>query len=184
MLQSSIAHSIIWLDISINISAVLIIFIIFQTHADAHFRTHDALTTVWQTFLLTQFSSQPFIPPPVNWLPTAFLPYLLTYSMEHSPSWEANRFSLSQEIPRKLWNPKVHYRSHKGFLSLFRNIIHFYGEELLGTSPKPQAGGPPLVGCPRLLIQYIRSYPPQREDAPCLCGRDPLITDCLPYVKY
>jgi hypothetical protein len=26
--------------------------------------------------------------------------------------------------------------------------------------PNPQAGGPPLVGCPRLLIQYIRRYPP------------------------
>ena len=24
----------------------------------------------------------------------------------------------------------------------------------------PQAGGPPFVGCPRLLIQYIRSCPP------------------------
>ena len=44
------------------------------------------------------------------------LPYtysFLTYSMEQSPSWEANRFSASQEIPRILWNPKVHYRSHK-----------------------------------------------------------------------
>ena len=39
--------------------------------------------------------------------------YLLTYSMEQSPSWEANRFSASQEIPRILWNQKVHYRSHK-----------------------------------------------------------------------
>jgi hypothetical protein len=27
----------------------------------------------------------------------------------------------------------------------------------------PQAGGPPTVGCPRLLIQYIRSYPPYLE---------------------
>ena len=36
------------------------------------------------------------------------LNYLLTYSMGHSPSWEANRFSASQEIPRILWNPKVH----------------------------------------------------------------------------
>jgi hypothetical protein len=27
----------------------------------------------------------------------------------------------------------------------------------------PQAGGPSLVGCPRLLIQYIRSYLPYLE---------------------
>jgi hypothetical protein len=45
------------------------------------------------------------------------------------------------------------------------------------TSPNPQASRPPLVGCPRLLIQYIRSYPPywrpflhsQPWEAPC-CG--------------
>jgi len=33
--------------------------------------------------------------------------------MEQSPSWEANWFSASQEIPRILWNPKVHYLIHK-----------------------------------------------------------------------
>jgi len=33
---------------------------------------------------------------------------ILINSMEHSPSWEANSHSASQEIPRLLWNPKFH----------------------------------------------------------------------------
>jgi hypothetical protein len=37
----------------------------------------------------------------------------LTYSMVHSPSWEANWFAASQEIPRISRNLKVHYRTHK-----------------------------------------------------------------------
>ena len=63
--------------------------------------------------------------------------------MVQSPSWEANWFAASQEIPRILWNPKVHYRTHKRpppvpilgqpnpvhiptshFLEIHPNIIH------------------------------------------------------------
>ena len=33
--------------------------------------------------------------------------------MVQSPSWEANWFAASQEFPRILGNPKVHYRTHK-----------------------------------------------------------------------
>jgi len=39
--------------------------------------------------------------------------HLLTYSMVQSPSWEANWFAASQEIPRISPNPKVRYRTHK-----------------------------------------------------------------------
>jgi hypothetical protein len=37
----------------------------------------------------------------------------LTKSTEHSPSWEANSHSGSQEIPRLPLKKKVHYRIHK-----------------------------------------------------------------------
>ena len=64
---------------------------------------------------------------------------------------------------------------------MFLNNVFFQGE-VVSTSPNPQAGGPSLVSCPRLLIQIIRSYPPYRrpffypqpEDAPCRGDRDPL----------
>jgi hypothetical protein len=54
---------------------------------------------------------------------------------------------------------------------------------VVSTSPNTQAERPPLVGCSRLLVQYIRSCSPywrpflhpQPEDAPCRGDRDPLI---------
>jgi len=36
--------------------------------------------------------------------------------MVQSPSWEANWFAASQEIPHISRNPKVHYRTHKRLL--------------------------------------------------------------------
>ena len=59
---------------------------------------------------------------------------------------------------------------------------------VVSTSPNSQAGGPPLVGCPRLLIQFIRSYPPYRrphpEEAPCRGDRDPLHMDTFYIILY
>jgi len=41
------------------------------------------------------------------------LSLILTYSMEQSPSWDANRFSACQETPRISWSSKVHSRFYK-----------------------------------------------------------------------
>jgi len=68
--------------------------------------------------------------------------------------------------------------------------MNFLQGGVVTTSPNPQAGGPPLVVCPRLLIQFVHSYPlyrrpflyPQPEDAPCRGDSDPLHRVCtLPY---
>jgi hypothetical protein len=101
-----------------------------------------------------------------------FVRIILTYSMEQSPSWEANWSPASQEIPRILWNPKVRYRIHKCAAPVpilsqinpvhtphiishvpscqsintgprlavwrFRDMIRFYGEELLAPRPTPK----------------------------------------------
>ena len=58
---------------------------------------------------LLRFSSTKFYNKYFTYLNTN----LLTHSIEQTPTWEADLFSASQEIPRILWNPKVHYRIHK-----------------------------------------------------------------------
>jgi hypothetical protein len=46
---------------------------------------------------------------------------------------------------------------------MFRNRLQFLRWGLVSPPPNFQAGGPPLVGGPLLLIQYIRSCPPYLE---------------------
>jgi len=52
--------------------------------------------------------------------------HLLTYSMVQSPSWEANWFAASQEIPCISRNPKVHDRTHKHPPHIDYTIMHKY----------------------------------------------------------
>jgi hypothetical protein len=95
-------------------------------------------------------------------------------------------FAASQEFPRIYGTRKFltvptrarHQRKHLSWVIL---NIYFLRRGVVSTSPNPQAGGPPLVSCPRLFIQFIRSYLPYRrpflhpqpEDAPCRGDRDP-----------
>ena len=63
----------------------------------------------------------------------------LTYSTVQSPSWEANWFAASQEIPHISRNPKVHYRTHKSLppVSILDqpNPVHIPTSHLLEIYP-------------------------------------------------
>jgi len=85
----------------------------------------------------------------------------ITNSTEQSP-WEANSDSASQEIPCLLRNPKVDCGQFRDPEQHFITSCVLQGR-VVRSSPKPNAGVSPLVGCLRLLIQYIRSYPPHLE---------------------
>jgi hypothetical protein len=65
-----------------------------------------------------------------------------------SPSWEANRFAASQEIPRVLLNPKVHYRIHNCSPPVLSqpNPVHNPASHFLKIHPNiifPPTPGPP-----------------------------------------
>ena len=63
-----------------------------ESHGDANSHFHDYANALKASYLFC---------------------YLLTYSLVQSPSWAANWFTASQEIPRISRNPKVRYRTHK-----------------------------------------------------------------------
>ena len=101
--------------------------------------------------------------------------------MEQSPSWEPKRSSATQEIRRILWNRKFItactrarplLRSYQRInliprlFWIFRNVLSFLLWGVFSISPNPQSWGPPLGGCPRLLIRYIHSYPPYLQAVP------------------
>ena len=72
---------------------------------------------------------------------TAYLlTYLLTHSLEQSPSWEANQFSPCQEIPRIVWNLNVHYHIHKCLPPVPIKVCCYFIimlEHILLTPPQP-----------------------------------------------
>ena len=83
------------------------------------------LASVWELSVLTNVIMRTS-----HWKETAqccdnvllciiLLTYLLTYAMEQSPSWEANWFSASQEIPRILWNQPESSLPHSQMPALF-----------------------------------------------------------------
>jgi len=129
------------------------------------------------------FFDPPLYPHPTSWKSVLILSTHLVccamFPLETLPLGDPSRgvvylrIVLSQEQASRMW--------------VFLNTSVLQGG-IVSTSPNPQAGGPPLVGCPRMLIQFIFSYPPYRrpflypqpEDAPCRGERDPLHGRLLP----
>ena len=66
--------------------------------------------------------------------------------MEQSPSREANRFSVSQEIPRIIWNPKGYCHIHKG-----RHLSLFWARPIQ-SSPHPTSWRSILILSSNLLL--------------------------------
>jgi hypothetical protein len=112
----------------------------------------------------------------------ALLTYLLTPWSKVLLEKLTVNFAASQEIYR-IYETRKFLTVPTSACPLLWVILNMYflRRGVVSTSPKPQARGPPLVGCPRLLIQFIHSYPPYRrpflhpqpEDAPCRGHRDP-----------
>ena len=135
----------------------------------------------------TKYNSVYFVP--VFMSIASAVGYSFPKSMEQSPSWEANSSSAIRDIPRILWNtcsqepatcpclvPDPFQTICLGpRLSVplrFCDMLSFYDEQILAPHWKTA-----FVGCSRLLIQYILTYPPHLEAVPFICL--PEDTPCL-----
>jgi hypothetical protein len=72
------------------------------------------------------------------------------------------------------------------FLRIFGTSL-FLRLGIVSLTLSPRAGGPPIVGCPWLLIQYIRSFPPYLEGVSSIRNlrtRNAVVTRVPPNISY
>jgi hypothetical protein len=102
------------------------------------------------------------------------LKHVLTYSMEQSPSWETNRFANSQEIPRVLWNPKVHNSIHKLLppVSILSQLIPVHTPTSHFLKIRLNIVLPSTPGSPQWSLSLRVSY------------QNPVHTSPLPHTRY
>jgi len=105
---------------------------------------------------------------------TYLLTYLLPYSMEQSPSWEANLLSASQEITCILWNPKVHYRIRK-----FPHLSLSWASSIQSINPHPNSWRSILI-----LSSHIRLGLPSSLFLSVFSTKNPVYAALLPHMGY